>query len=67
MSLCKINEGTKVFQKGDYSFYLFIVNDGEFQSFIDGKFDRKFTRRESFGEFNLLNESRRKYTMKFVM
>jgi len=67
MSLCKIKEGTKVFQQGDYSFYWFIVNDGEFQSFINGKFDRKFTRGDSFGEFDLLNESRRKYTMKAVV
>ena len=67
MSLCKIKEGTKLFHQGDYSFYWYIVNDGEFQSFFNGEFDRKFYRGDSFGEFDLLNESYRKYTMKAVV
>ena len=67
MSLCKIKEGTKLFHQGDYSFYWYIVNDGEFYSYINGEFDRKFKRGDSFGEFDLLNESTRKYTIKAMV
>ena len=45
----------------------YIVKDGELQSFINGEFDRKFYRGDSFGEFDLLNESYRKYTIKAMV
>ena len=61
---CPFSKGTTVYEEGDEGNFFYIIASGSVEAIEKGKFKKKYSKWECFGELSLITQNKREETIK---